>query len=91
MELTAGLQFVIRVKFNGGFYRYTVKLVERTDREEVYHVTTRTKTLVFRNNRPFFRNRGLKYRRPDWTTDAALLYDSFTKSIISEIDRNTEQ
>ncbi|WP_121354846.1 hypothetical protein [Flavisolibacter nicotianae] len=82
------MEFTIRVKFNGKFYRYPVKLAEKTEREEVYHVITRAKTLELRNNRPFFINRGLKHRRPTWKMDEALPYKSFTNDIIEEIEKN---
>ena len=86
--MNVGAQFIIKVRFNGNFYIYQVKLIERTKREEVYHVITRSRMLVFRSNRPFFRNRGIHHRRPDWKIDETLLYPSFIKDIIAEIERN---
>lgn len=36
---------------------------ERTERFKVFG---RNKTIILESNRPFFRNRGLKRRKPEW-------------------------
>jgi hypothetical protein len=37
-----------------------------SEREEAFAIKAKNKTLVFSSNRPLFRNKGLKHRKPDY-------------------------
>ncbi len=60
------MEFLIRVKKDGRNYNLKVKLLYLDERTERYEVIGKNKSIVIESNRPLFRNKGLKHRRPDW-------------------------
>lgn len=43
-----------------------VSVMKETDRIEIFQVAAPGRIFTLESNRPFFRNRGLKHRRPDF-------------------------
>jgi hypothetical protein len=60
------MEFTIDVKIYGRSYKLKVKRLYLDERTERYEVMRNNRSIVVESNRPFFRNRGLKHRRPDW-------------------------
>jgi hypothetical protein len=60
------MEFGIRIKHYYNWYRLWVIQLAIDDREERYKVIAKNKSLVLSSNRPTFRTRGLKHRKPDW-------------------------
>ena len=60
------MEFPITVKKSGRNYKLMVRPIYLDERVERYEVRGRNKSIVIESNRPFFRNKGLKHRRPDW-------------------------
>jgi hypothetical protein len=59
------MQFWITIENNWEKYRYLVKYELIDERTEHFTVIARNGSLTFSSNRPLFRNKGLKKRRPD--------------------------
>lgn len=60
------MRFQITIK--AGYQKNTI-IVERIhldERTERYKLIGRDRSIVLESNRPFFRNRGLMHRKPDW-------------------------
>jgi hypothetical protein len=60
------MNFQITLKEYTRTYRINIEQFDVTDRSEKFRVIARNKTIILESNRPFFRNKGLKYRKPDW-------------------------
>lgn len=60
------MKFSITIKDYSKKIRLNVEQFDVTDRSEKYRVVARNKTFVMECNRPLFRNKGLKHRKPDW-------------------------
>jgi hypothetical protein len=60
------MEFEVRIKVDHKIYRMWVKRVHADQRKEQFLVTGGKKSIIVENNRPFFRNKGLKHRKPDW-------------------------
>jgi hypothetical protein len=62
---------MITIRYNGRSYQYKVERVEVTDKEERYKVFTRSDTILFISNRPFFLKKKLKHRaiNPTWKVE----------------------
>lgn len=58
--------FTIQIKSGYKTHKIKVQHVPVDDRVEHFKLLGRNKTIVLECNRPFFRNKGLKHRRPDW-------------------------
>lgn len=58
--------FYIVVKSGWKEYKLLVHQKMIDERNEQYAIIAKNKTVVLESNRPFFRNRGLKHRKPDW-------------------------
>lgn len=48
------------------YYRLAAEVIYRSDQIERIRVIGRDRSIVLQNNRPLFRGRGLKHRRPNW-------------------------
>lgn len=57
---------MIEIQNDGRVWRLLAETVKSTDREERIRVMGRNKAIILQSNRPYLRNRGLKYRRPTW-------------------------
>lgn len=60
------MNFQIKIKDYSRWYKINIEQFDVTERTEKYRVIARNKTLILECNRPFFRNRGMKHRKPDW-------------------------
>jgi hypothetical protein len=74
-----------------GYRNYILK-VERTfvnERNEIFCITTKSQKLVLKNNRPLFRNRGLKHRNPDWEVieNSNKIFSSVIRDIANAISK----
>jgi hypothetical protein len=59
------MRYTITIVHDRKTYRYTVEHVPIDQRTEHFRLIARNKSLTIVSNRPFFRNKGLKYRRYD--------------------------
>ncbi|MBL7732421.1 MAG: hypothetical protein JNM88_14675 [Chitinophagaceae bacterium] len=57
---------IIRFPHGVRRYRLLVEEIYRSDQVIRYRVSGRNRSIVLQTNEPFFRNRGMKLRRPDW-------------------------
>lgn len=60
------LTFYIKIFVDRIAYRLKVEQIYIDKVKEQYRVSGRTKSIVVESNRPFFRNRGIKHRKPKW-------------------------
>lgn len=60
------MKFDIQIKYSGRWYKLKVEQFNVTERLEKFKIIGRNKTIVLESNRPLFRNKGLKHRKPDW-------------------------
>jgi hypothetical protein len=63
-KLSENWQFSVYV--DNRYYRLIAELIYRSDQVERIRVSGRDRSIVLQNNRPLFRGRGLKHRRPNW-------------------------
>jgi hypothetical protein len=82
------VQFYITIKI--GYKDYKLKVVRSfaDNINEEFTITSRSQTIILKNNRPFFRNKGLKHRRADWDIikNDSKIYQSIIKDIITKIN-----
>lgn len=57
---------VVQMRVSGKRYRFLVEKIHHSDQVIRYRVSGRNRSIVIQSNEPFFRNRGMKHRRPDW-------------------------
>lgn len=80
------MEFFITVKSGYRNYRLKVQHILVDDRYEHFKVIARNKTLLLQSNRPFFRKRGLKHRRPDWKLlDGEIFHGAVYEQILEQI------
>ena len=60
------MNFWITIKYGNKNYRLMVEHTVMDARTELFKVVGRNKFIVLESNRPLFRNRGLKHRKPDF-------------------------
>ena len=78
--------FQIKVVYAGKAYTYRVEQTEVTSREEKYKVITRSQVILVSNNRPFFRGKGLRHRKPIWKVDEGeIKVDSFKTKLLEAL------
>lgn len=83
---------LLKFEFMRRIYRVRIELVEFTDREEKWAVRARNGGFQAINNRPLFRNKGLKHRRIDWKLDAQRVWNArLLETILEAIERETEE
>ncbi len=73
-------------------YRLVAELIYRSNQIERIRVIGRDRSIVLQNNRPLFRGRGLKHRRPNWkliegTGNNAHALERIIASLSSYLDR----
>lgn len=57
---------IITISINYKQYKLKAELIHKDSKCERYKISGKTQLLIIENNRPFFRNRGLKHRRFTW-------------------------
>ena len=60
------MQFLIYIAHNRKQYRLKVEVLLLTHTIEQYRVYNSKTSIILQSNRPMFRNKGLKYRKPNW-------------------------
>lgn len=78
--------FTITIRHYSGLYRYPVELIESNSREEIYRLTAKNKTLIFKNNRPLLKAKNLKHWKPAWSMEGDLHNISFRDLIIEALN-----
>jgi len=58
------MQFQITIKKNRITYTFIVEHFYITERSERFKIVARNITIILESNRPLFRNKGLKHRKP---------------------------
>ncbi len=74
------------------YYRLMAEVIYRSDQIERIRVRGRNRSIVLQNNRPLFRGRGLKHRRPNWkliegTGSNAYALERIIDALSSYLDR----
>lgn len=59
-------EFFVHIKKDYNMHKLKVRCIYEDKRIEQFEVCSKKQSLVVESNRPFFRNKGLKHRRPDW-------------------------
>jgi hypothetical protein len=85
------------ITFRTGFRdaHYLVEYVVVNKREERFKVTARNGSVTFSSNRPLFRNKGLRKRRPDYLLVEGRISNKSTENQLVEaiqryVERNLE-
>lgn len=86
------MQFYITLKRGYRNYKILVQLKFKDERIEQYAVIGKNKEILIESNRPFFRNKGLKHRKPDWKVvsgkvDYGGALEDLFKAIMDVIDK----
>ena len=68
-------------------YRYHIDLIQVTKTEEVYKLTARNKTLIFKNNRPILKAKKLKHWQMTWTVEGEIWNVHFQELICKAIEK----
>lgn len=84
--------FRIKIKVDNRIYRLSVERIFIDERIERYLIKGRDRNVVVESNRPLFRNRGLKHRKPDWKIIEGQVQDNHAfkaaiQIIIQEMDK----
>lgn len=83
------MKFWITITHDRKNYSYEVEQIEKTISFEKYRVNGRNGSVVFQNNRPIFKSRGLKHRRPDWKMiEGKIRYRSFAELLVEAINNH---
>jgi hypothetical protein len=90
------VQFWITVRHDRRNYRYLVEYIQVSKAEERFKVIARNGSILFTSNRPLFRNKGIKRRKPDLTViEGHLKSQSMEQVIIDQlqlfIEKNLEK
>ena len=79
---------MFRVQYDRRMYRLSIMKVYENDYCTRYQIRGKNKSLVIQTNEPLFRNKGLKYRRPDWKlVDGQLQTPGFFDALIKGIEQ----
>ncbi|MBW0162197.1 MAG: hypothetical protein HYI21_10780 [Sediminibacterium sp. Gen4] len=84
--------WVFSVYVDNRYYRLTAEVIYRSDQVERICVKGRDRSIVLQNNRPLFRGKGLKHRRPNWkliegTGNNAYALERIIAALSSYLDR----
>jgi hypothetical protein len=69
-------KFTISIRYGSRDYTFKVQMLVYALGVERFQVIARNKTLVLESNRPVFRRKGLKHRKPEWTLIAGEVSNS---------------
>lgn len=80
-------RFPISVIYNGQQYRYMVEQMEVTERKESYKLITKSQAFILSNNRPLFRAKGIRHRKPMWRLEEGnMRFQNFMDLIAKAIE-----
>ncbi len=72
-------------------YRLKVEIILLTHLIEQYRVFNRASSIILQSNRPLFRNKGLKHRKPNWKViEGSYRNPEILEKIINELMRKIE-
>lgn len=57
--------FIVPFKYNWKTYKLKVEQISLTERKEQFRIGTLRKHMIIETNRPLFRLKGLKHRKPE--------------------------
>lgn len=77
-----GTTFMIQVKYISGLIKLRVRKVHETALFEFFEVQARNKKIIFRNNRPLLKSKGLHKKRIDWRLIKGALANQFIQEEI---------
>lgn len=60
------MAFPIRIEIDRRYLHYQVEKIYDDGRIERYQINGKNGSIILESNRPLFRNRGLKKKRPEW-------------------------
>jgi hypothetical protein len=84
--------FLISIQFDNRWHKYVVQHRRTSATEETFTVIARNGTLKFSSNRPLFRGKGLRHRRPDYKLIEGSLWNrSILEKIIEAIDEKVNR
>ncbi|HTB52946.1 MAG TPA: hypothetical protein VK718_09255 [Ferruginibacter sp.] len=86
------MTFKIRIKYSGRWYQFVVEQFDVDERNEKFRIIARNKIVVLQSNRPFFRSKGIKHRKPDWKVIEGEISNSsgledIQKAILEVVDK----
>ena len=58
--------FTIKIYHDRKNYKLQVEQVLFSDTKEQFKIIGKASNLILESNRPLFRNKGIKHRKPDW-------------------------
>lgn len=86
------MHFMIIIKDHYKNYRLIVEHTKVDSRTEYFKVSSKTNYLLISSNRPFFRSKGLKHRRPDYDVIEGTVYNiSVYNKILDELNSYIER
>ena len=77
--------FYITIIVDRRAYRLKVEHIYIDSVKEQYRVSGRNKSIVVQSNRPLFRNRGVRHRRPNWKVIEGNVFNSNLDPVYQEI------
>lgn len=86
--MTIGTIFMIQVKYISGLIKLRVRKVNETALFEFFEVQARNKKIIFRNNGPLLKSKGLHKKRMEWKLVEGTLANQF---ILEEIPRKLNE
>lgn len=79
--------FFITVIHSYKRYRYKVECIEINNRNEIYKLTAKNKTIILINNRPFLKAKKLKHWKMTWEIEGEIWNVHFQELIIKAIEK----
>ena len=83
--------FIVPIKYGWKTYRLLVQQISLDERKEQFMIGTKRKHVIVQTNRPLFRIRGIKHRKPTILQLTTGVYqgnhmDELMKKIITHVD-----
>ncbi len=76
----------MRITVDGRYRYFKIKELFNDGRHEQYEIIGRDRSIIIQSNRPFFRNKGLRHRVPNWKViDGRVLLRGNLDKIIEEV------
>jgi len=80
--MAIGTTFMIQVKYISGVIKLRVQKVNETSVFEFFEIQARNKKIIFRNNRPLLKSKGLYKKRVEWKLVEGTLSNQFIQEEI---------
>jgi len=80
------MTFPISIEIDHRYFHYQVEKIYDDTRIERYQINGRNCSIILESNRPLFRNRGLKKKRPEWNMiQGELKYRNYLRLFVDAI------